>query len=36
MIPYGEMPKWGKTARCLIDKNRNSDFVFQKTEKAVE
>ena len=22
MIPYGEMPKWGKTARFLIDKKK--------------
>ena len=39
MIPYGEMPKWGKTARFLIDKkkkNRNADLVLQKTEKPVE
>ena len=21
-IPYGEMPKWGKTARFLIDKKQ--------------
>ena len=29
-IPYGE-----KIDRFLIDKNRNSDLVFQKTKKAV-
>ena len=22
MIPYGEMPKWGQTARFLIDKKQ--------------
>ena len=22
-IPYGEMPKWGQTARFLIDKRKN-------------
>ena len=34
MIPYGEMPKWGKTARFLMIKSRNSDLVY--TKKAAE
>ena len=36
-IPYGEMPKWGQTARFLIDKKQKQGLgVPKKTEKAVE
>ena len=34
MIPYREMPKWGRTARLLIDKNnRNSELCLKKLKK---
>ena len=28
MIPYGEMPKWGKTARFLIDKKKTETLTW--------
>ena len=37
MIPYGEKPKWGKTARFLVDqKTEIRTWCFKKTEKSVE
>ena len=34
MIPYGEMPKWGKTARLLVNKkNRNSELCLKKLKE---
>lgn len=33
-IPYGEMPKWGQTARFfLLMPSKNSDQEWQKNEK---
>ena len=35
-IPHGEMPKWGSTARFLINTKKNLDLGFKKTRVGVE
>ena len=35
-IPYGTMPKWGQTARFIINTKQKLGLGVQKTEKDVE